>query len=220
MEEHVAHQLPRLKTRVVNRPQCTVVQENLADPRRAPGQKKKQVDDDQVLYGRGKNRKLGIRGIIGVHRIGLRMGKIRFSKEHEWLVLNEEGIATMGISDFAQRQLGDIVSVELPKAGSIFRQMQPMAIVDSVKASSDIYSAASGEVVQVNEDLIEKPELINQSPYNSGWIVKIKLSNPQEFERLMTKEEYDVFVGESEVEGEERQREESSDKRKTNGQNK
>ena len=147
-------------------------------------------------------------------------GKIRFSKEHEWLVLNEEGIATMGISDFAQRQLGDIVSVELPKAGSIFRQMQPMAIVDSVKASSDIYSAASGEVVQVNEDLIEKPELINQSPYNSGWIVKIKLSNPQELEQLMTKEEYDVFVGESEVEGEEGQREESSDKRKTNGQNK
>lgn len=148
-------------------------------------------------------------------------GEIRFSKEHEWLVLNERGIATMGISDFAQRQLGDIVSIELPKVGSAFNQMQPMAIVDSVKASSDIYSAASGKVVQVNEDLIEKPELINQSPYNLGWIVKIKLSNPQELEQLMTKEEYDVFVGESEKEkGEEGQREESSDKRETNEQSK
>jgi glycine cleavage system H protein len=127
----------------------------------------------------------------------------------------------MGISDFAQRQLGDIVSVELPKVGSAFSQMQPMAIVDSVKASSDIYSAASGKVIQVNEDLIEKPELINQSPYNLGWIVKIKLSNPQEFEQLMTKEEYDVFIGESEKEeGEEGQREESSDKREANEQSK
>jgi glycine cleavage system H protein len=144
-------------------------------------------------------------------------GKIRFSKEHEWIVLSEGGIATMGISDFAQRQLGDIVSVELPKVGSAFSQMQPIAIIDSVKASSDIYSAVGGEVIQVNENLIEKPELVNQSPYNSGWIVKIKLSNPQEFEQLMTKEEYAEFVGESEKE--EGQREESSE-REANKQSK
>jgi glycine cleavage system H protein len=148
-------------------------------------------------------------------------GEIRFSKEHEWLELNDGGIATMGISEFAQRQLGDIVSVELPKVGSAFSRMQPMAIVDSVKASSDIYSAASGEVVQVNEDLIEKPELINQSPYNLGWIVKIKLSNPQELKQLMRKEEYDRFVGELEKEeGEKVRREESSDKGEANEQNK
>ena len=122
--------------------------------------------------------------------------EIRFSKEHEWLVV-KEGIATMGISDFAQKQLGDIVSVELPKVGAAFSQMQPMAIIDSVKASSDIYCAASGEVVQVNEELLEHPELINQSPYESGWIVKIKLSNLQEFEQLMTKEQYNEFVGET-----------------------
>ena len=72
-----------------------------------------------------------------------------------------------------------------------------MAIIDSVKASSDIYCAASGEVVQVNEELLEHPELINQSPYESGWIVKIKLSNLQEFEQLMTKEQYNEFVGET-----------------------
>lgn len=121
--------------------------------------------------------------------------EIRFSKEHEWLIV-KEGIATMGISDFAQKQLGDIVSVELPKVGAAFRQMQAMAIIDSVKASSDIYCAASGEVVQVNEDLLEHPELINQSPYESGWIVKIKPSNLQEFEQLMTKDQYNAFVGE------------------------
>ena len=122
--------------------------------------------------------------------------EIRFSKEHEWLIV-KEGIATMGISDFAQKQLGDIVSVELPKVGAAFGQMQAMAIIDSVKASSDIYCAASGEVVQVNENLLEHPELINQSPYESGWIVKIKPSNLQEFEQLMTKDQYNEFVGET-----------------------
>jgi glycine cleavage system H protein len=124
--------------------------------------------------------------------------EIRFSKEHEWLVV-KEGIATMGISDFAQKQLGDIVSVELPKVGAAFSQMQPMAIIDSVKASSDIYCAASGEVIQVNEELLEHPELINQSPYESGWIAKIKLSDLQEFEKLMTKDQYEEFVGGGEM---------------------
>jgi glycine cleavage system H protein len=123
---------------------------------------------------------------------------IRFSKEHEWLVV-KEAIATMGISDFAQKQLGDIVSVELPKVGAAFSQMQPMAIIDSVKASSDIYCAASGEVVQVNEELLEHPELINQSPYELGWIAKMKLSDLHEFEKLMSKDQYDEFVGSDEV---------------------
>lgn len=104
----------------------------------------------------------------------------------------------MGISDFAQRQLGDIVSVDLPKVSSAYNRMQPLAIVDSVKSSSDIYSAVSGEVVEVNEELVEHPEFINQSPYELGWIVKIKLSNMKEFEQLMSKKEYDVFIGELE----------------------
>lgn len=123
--------------------------------------------------------------------------EIRFSKEHEWLVL-KEGVAVMGISDFAQKQLGDIVSVELPKVGSAFKQRQPMAIVDSVKASSDIYSAITGEVIEVNEQLVERPELINQSPQDQGWIVKIKPSNLEELKVLMSKDEYDSFIGEAE----------------------
>ena len=126
---------------------------------------------------------------------------IKFTKEHEWIV-TKEGLSVMGISDFAQRQLGDIVSIELPKVGSIFRRMQSMAIIDSVKASSDIYCAVSGEVVEVNEELLEHPEWINQSPYESGWIVKVKPSNIEEFNDLMTTEQYNKFIGEMEGGGE------------------
>ena len=125
---------------------------------------------------------------------------IKFTKEHEWIV-TKEGLSVMGISDFAQRRLGDIVSIELPKVGSIFRRMQSMAIIDSVKASSDIYCAVSGEVVEVNEELLEHPEWINQSPYESGWIVKVKPSNMEEFNDLMTTEQYNKFIGEMEGEG-------------------
>ena len=125
----------------------------------------------------------------------------RFTKEHEWIIIKEGGLAVMGISDFAQRQLGDIVSIELPKVGSIFRQMQAMAIIDSVKASSDIYCALSGEIIEVNEELLEHPEWINQSPYDLGWIVKMKPSNIEEFNSLMTNEQYNEFIGEIDKEG-------------------
>lgn len=123
------------------------------------------------------------------------MSEYRFTKEHEWVMI-KEGIAITGISDFAQEQLGDIVSIELPKVGSVFRQMQTMAIVDSVKTSSDIYAPISGEIADVNEELLEKPEIINHSAYDLGWIVKIKPSNMKEFDSLMTKDEYDKHVGE------------------------
>jgi glycine cleavage system H protein len=122
----------------------------------------------------------------------------KFTKEHEWIIIKEVGLAVIGISDFAQRQLGDIVSIELPKVGSIFRKMQVMAIIDSVKASSDIYCAVSGEVIEVNEELLEHPEWINQSPYDLGWIVKVKPSNIDEFNSLMTNEQYTEFIGEIE----------------------
>lgn len=120
--------------------------------------------------------------------------EIRFSKEHEWVVIRE-GLAVIGISDFAQKQLGDIVSVELPKVGSKFKQMQSMAIIDSIKVSSDIYCPLDGEVVEINEGLLEHPEWINQFPYELGWIVKIKPSDTKEFDGMMTKEQYENFVG-------------------------
>jgi glycine cleavage system H protein len=123
------------------------------------------------------------------------VSELKFTKEHEWIKI-ENRLAIIGISDFAQEQLGDIVSIELPKAGGVFRQGQTMAIIDSVKASSDIYAPISGEIAEVNEELIEKPEIINQSPYDLGWIAKIKPSTMEEFESLMTKEKYDRYIGE------------------------
>jgi glycine cleavage system H protein len=123
------------------------------------------------------------------------VSELKFTKEHEWIKI-ENKLAIIGISDFAQEQLGDIVSIELPKAGGVFRQGQTMAIIDSVKASSDIYAPISGEIAEVNEELIEKPEIINQSPYDLGWIAKIKPSSMEEFESLMTKEKYDRYIGE------------------------
>ncbi|MBE43723.1 MAG: glycine cleavage system protein H [Thaumarchaeota archaeon] len=127
--------------------------------------------------------------------------EIGFTKEHEWVII-KEGLALVGISDFAQNQLGDIVSIELPKIGSKFKYMEAMAIIDSIKASSDIYCPISGEIVELNEDLLEHPEQINQSPYDLGWIVKIKplnfKENIKEFTDLMSKEQYDKYVGEIE----------------------
>jgi glycine cleavage system H protein len=123
--------------------------------------------------------------------------ELRFTKDHEWALI-KDGIVIVGISDFAQEQLGDIVSIELPKVGSIFEQMHALAIIDSVKASSDIYAPIGGEVVEVNEELTEKPEMINQSPYELGWIMKIRPSNMSEIENLMTKEQYERYVGEIE----------------------
>ncbi|PWU78928.1 MAG: glycine cleavage system protein GcvH [Candidatus Nitrosopolaris wilkensis] len=120
---------------------------------------------------------------------------IRLTREHEWVMMRN-GIATIGFSDFAQNQLRDIVSIELPKVGGTFKQMQATAIVDSVKASSDIFSPLNGVVSEINEKLLEHPELINQSPYESGWILKTKSSRRSEFDSLMTMEECDRFVDE------------------------
>jgi len=123
------------------------------------------------------------------------VGERRFTKEHEWVEKND--LFIVGITDFAQDQLGDVVSIELPEIGSIFKQNDAMAIIDSVKASSDIFCPLDGEIVEVNEKLLEHPELINRSPYDEGWIVKMKVSNPEQFDSLLEKEQYDKLVGES-----------------------
>lgn len=124
--------------------------------------------------------------------------QLKFTREHEWVKLTEEGnltVAVIGISDFAQGQLSDIVSVELPKKGTKAAQKEAIAIVDSVKASSDIYSPLTGEVVETNEELLDHPEWINQSPYDLGWIVKIKPNNlGPEIEKLMSQQEYEQFI--------------------------
>jgi len=123
------------------------------------------------------------------------VGEKRFTKEHEWVEKND--LIIVGITEFAQEQLGDIVSIELPEIGSTFKHNDVIAIIDSVKASSDIYCPMDGKIIEVNEKLLEHPEMINQSPYDEGWIVKIKSSNLQQFDSLLSKEQYDKLVGES-----------------------
>ena len=123
------------------------------------------------------------------------MGEKRFTKEHEWV--EKSDLIIVGITEFAQDQLGDIVSIEFPEIGSTFKQNDAIAIIDSVKASSDIYCPIDGEIIEINEKLLEHPEMINQSPYDEGWIVKIKPSNLQQFDSLLSKEQYDKLVGES-----------------------
>ena len=120
----------------------------------------------------------------------------KFTKEHEWIEKIDQ-IIIVGITEFAQDQLGDIVSIELPQVASSFKQNDVMAIIDSVKASSDIYCPVDGEIIEINEKLLEHPELINQSPYEEGWIVKIKPNNPEQIDSLLSKEQYDELVGQS-----------------------
>ncbi len=124
------------------------------------------------------------------------MGEKRFTKDHEWVEKSAD-LLIVGITDFAQNQLGDIVSIELPQIGSSFKQNDVMAIVDSVKASSDIFCPVDGEVVEVNEKLLENPEIINQSAFSEGWIVKIKPENSKQLDSLLSKEQYEELIGEN-----------------------
>ena len=116
--------------------------------------------------------------------------EIRYLASHEWGRIDEEGILTVGISDHAQDLLGDIVFVELPDIGKTLDAEEESAIVESVKAASDVYSPLSGEVIEVNEKLLDEPEIVNGSPYEEGWFFKIRLDDGSEFENLMTEEEY------------------------------
>ncbi len=124
------------------------------------------------------------------------MAEKKFTKEHEWVEKRDQ-IIIVGITEFAQDQLGDIVSIELPQVSSSFKQNDVMIIIDSVKASSDIYCPVDGEIIEINEKLLEHPELINQSPYEEGWIVKIKPSNPEQIDSLLSKDQYDELVGQN-----------------------
>ena len=118
------------------------------------------------------------------------INEIRYLASHEWGRIDDEGILTVGISDHAQDLLGDIVFVELPDIGKTLEAEEESAIVESVKAASDVYSPLSGEVIEVNEKLLDEPEIVNDSPYEEGWFFKIRLDGSSEFENLMTEEEY------------------------------
>ena len=113
-----------------------------------------------------------------------------YATSHEWLKLGDDGIATIGISVYAQSELGDVVYVELPEPGSVVNAKDEVSVVESVKTASDIYSPVSGEIIEVNEGLDENPESVNSGPYDEGWLFKIRLSNDAELDELLSAEEY------------------------------
>ncbi len=114
----------------------------------------------------------------------------RFADSHEWALDNGDGTITIGISDHAQELLGDIVFVDLPEVGDEVTAKSEFSVVESVKAASDIYAPASGEIIAVNEALEDEPEIINNAPYEGGWIAKIKLSDAAELDELLDAETY------------------------------
>lgn len=119
-----------------------------------------------------------------------------YSKEHEWVRLDGD-VATLGITHFAQEQLGDVVFVELPSPGEQVRQFASLGVVESVKAASDVYSPLSGEIVERNLEVMEKPELVNQSPYERGWMLKVRLNDKGELGSLLSAEDYRAHIGET-----------------------
>ena len=121
------------------------------------------------------------------------MSDLKYSMEHEWVRLDGD-IATVGISQFAQEQLGDVVFVELPDLGKAVEQNGDAAVVESVKAASEVYAPISGEVIEVNSKLEDDPELVNRAPTGDGWFIKIRLSDPSQLDGMMDEATYNEFV--------------------------
>ncbi len=118
----------------------------------------------------------------------------KYTEEHEWVQLTGD-VATVGITRYAQDQLGDIVYVELPKVGARVEQSQAFGVVESVKTASDLYAPLSCEVIEVNREVVDHPELVNQDPYGAGWMIKVRPSNPGELDRLLDAAAYARHVG-------------------------
>ena len=122
------------------------------------------------------------------------MTDIYYTKDHEWIKV-DGGEGLVGITSYASEQLGDIVFVELPQKGISFDQGMDVAVIESVKAASEIYSPASGEIIETNSSLEENPEIINDDPLVAGWLYKIKIINKEELKNLMNEEEYNKLIG-------------------------
>ena len=120
---------------------------------------------------------------------------LRYAKSHEWLKPAGDGTATIGITDYAQNSLGDITYVQLPKVGATLKAGETFGVVESVKAASDLYAPAAGTVVAVNEALNAAPETVNQSPYDAGWVLKLKLANPADAGTMLDSTAYGKLIG-------------------------
>jgi glycine cleavage system H protein len=121
----------------------------------------------------------------------------RYTKEHEWVRVQND-LGTVGITDYAQDQLGDIVYVDLPSVGTQLKQLDKLGEIESVKAVSDLYSPVSGELVEVNPEIMDRTELVNQSPYEDGWLVRVRLAAPAELDNLLTAKQYDELIAQAE----------------------
>ena len=117
----------------------------------------------------------------------------RYAKSHEYVHI-EGNVGTIGISDYAQKELGDVVFVELPQVGSQLEANDELGSIESVKAVSELFAPVTGEVIEVNEALADKPELVNTDPYGDGWMVRVRLSSPDEADELMNAEEYEEYI--------------------------
>ena len=118
---------------------------------------------------------------------------LRYTNEHEWVRV-ENGVGTVGITDYAQDQLGDVVYVDLPSPGKQLSQLAVFGEIESVKAVSELYAPVSGEVVESNGALADKPELINEAPYGEGWLMKLRLADESEVEKLLTSDQYSDYI--------------------------
>ncbi len=120
--------------------------------------------------------------------------ELKYTKEHEWIRDNGDGTATVGVTDFAQGELGDIVFVELEDVGFEFDKDESFGTVEAVKTVSELYAPVSGEITEVNEKLEDEPELVNDDPYGDGWMIKLKISDKSEMEDLMSAKEYEEII--------------------------
>lgn len=119
--------------------------------------------------------------------------ELLYTEDHEWVRV-EDDLAVVGITDYAQGELGDIVFIDMPATGDITTQSEPCASIEAVKAVSDLYAPVSGEVVEINEDLTDEPQQVNADPYSSGWILKIKIADTSQLDDLMSAEEYENMI--------------------------
>lgn len=123
------------------------------------------------------------------------MSETKFTEDHEWILMEDDEVGVVGITDYAQDQLGELVFVELPDVGTDWERGAEVAVIESVKAAGDVKAPVGGTVVGVNEALVDEPEKINADPAGEGWIVRIRVSDPSELETLMDAEQYEAYIG-------------------------
>lgn len=119
----------------------------------------------------------------------------KYSKEHEWIKVDQGAGGLVGITHYAQDQLGDVVYLDLPGVGTRLGQHGKLGEIESVKTVSDIFSPVSGEVVEINQEAVDRPELVNEDPYGNGWLLRVEINDPSEMDALLTAEQYETFLG-------------------------